>query len=146
MVQTALQAGATRERPNVCFEVAVSDYPVDALSTQIIEQFGPYDFSKLKQLHETRKTRLTRFSLATISGFVLAAAFLVLDRVPKKLVQLTPLPYGWFEVIVFGLTILFLGYLVVVMLPFWFKYRDATRTHTYVGSVLEYTALKQSPS
>lgn len=125
------------------FNIAVSDYWTDTLSTSLQKTFSGVDFSKLRKIHDTRKTGLERYNLRQLTGIVLAAGTLVLRSVPKRVAEDTlGIPYDRFEANVFWVTMFLTAYALLILLPAWMKFYKAKTTHRYVGHVLEYTAIK----
>lgn len=142
--KTAIADYATEEeKATDYFEVAVSDYSIDTLSTSLQKTFNGVDFVKLTKIHNTKKARLARLNVRQVTGIVLAAGTLMLRSVPKQVAEGTfRMPYATFETNVFWITILLTGYMLLIMLPAWIKIFRARTVYRYVGYVLEYTAIK----
>lgn len=133
------------EKENEHYAILVSHYPTDALSDVLMRKYPGADFDALLKIHGLRRIALSRFNLAQIPGYILAAATLMLNSVPKTVAEsVFNTTYEQFEVTVFWVMMVLLGYALLIMLPAWLVYRKAKDTHQSVGDVLEYTAIKGS--
>jgi hypothetical protein len=92
------------KKTNEFFQVATSDYPQDALATNLKEKFSTVDFSKLKRVHDLKKMSHplpNPFSLSNLAqpiGLIAATSALILKSMPKKLIEDTT----WRLIVSFG--------------------------------------------
>ena len=129
------------EKESEFFLIYCSDYHLDKLSRYLLKKFPEMDFKKVQEMHRIKKYSLDAFNFENIFGFILAAATLFLKAVPQSVVSRF-LPYSKYEWYVFLVTCCLIGYVALVFLPWWFKYRNAKSIYAYSSTVIDYVCNK----
>jgi len=141
--RNAVNALATAdERASVFFRVATSEYPTDALSDSLKQEFPAFSFEKLRKLHDSKQSQLARFNVRQVFGVTFATSTLILKSVPKSVVERAGIAYDTFEFIVFWVTVGLAAYILLALLPSWLKYSRARKKNQRVGEILEYIVVK----
>jgi hypothetical protein len=131
------------EKSSKYFPILVSDYPLHELSLSLVAHFAGVDFEKLNKLHELKKNSLSRFRMKHTLGIVLGGATILLKSIPESVVSRL-IDYRRFELVTFLIACAAIFYLLIVLLPFWWKFSQALTIHTYAEQVLEYTCIRQA--
>ena len=143
--RTLISNNATEdEKKNPYSNIAVSEYPLDALSESVKQKCTNVDSSGLKELHELRMTQLSRFNAKQLLGIVLAAAAMILQLAPKAVIRgVFGVEYATFQIWVFWGTVIVFLYLLIAVLPGWWKHHKARRSHAFVGDVIVNVCIKE---
>jgi hypothetical protein len=102
------------------------------------------DFSKLSEIHFIResKTQSEQLPVKKILGIIFAGCTIVLQIVPKELIERMGLfNYGSFKIATFFVTIGLILYILLIFLPSWIKSKKIETEYREVGFILKYAEI-----
>jgi len=134
----------TRIIENPFYSIWGSQWPLEALRIELTKKFPQVDFSKLSEIHFLResKTQSEQLPVKKILGMIFAVCTIVLQIVPKELIERMGLfNYGSFKIATFFVTIGLVLYILLIFLPFWIKSNKIEKEYREVGFILKYAEI-----
>jgi len=129
---------------NPFYNIWANEWPLEALSEKLREQFPDADFNKLYDIHLLREaqTQSKQPSLRNTLGLVFAACTIVLQITPKELFEkIEFITYGNFKILTFMITLFLAIYILILVLPLWISNRKVIKEFHDIGFILKYTGI-----
>lgn len=143
----AQEFASPEEKATEAYDVLSSEYPDHALAGILLARYPDVDFSRLVKLHGAKTKQLSSLRPKAALGLALGASALVLKTIPKSVVTSRfSITYDQFEERVFWVTLAVLGYLLFILLPFWFKNWRALQGLKPFGHALKYVSVCAPPA
>ena len=143
LLESLPSIGTDDDRASELFPIISSESPITELSRTLFEMFPNVDFSQLHIFHEWMERRVfpaLNIRLGGTLGGVFAAIGALFTIIPGQVNEDVSFWAFW-------VTVGFLVYLSVLILPFWLLVSlPAKRRNQYVGAVIEYTAVHSRSS
>jgi len=130
------------EKAHIFYLVVLSDDPTDKLSDALRAQFPQLEFAKVKQLHDLNQPRAGGgTNMSNLVGLVLAIVGGIL-RSLSPTPGAEPTEHTPLERITFWVIVFLLIYLLIVLVPKWFRHVRKKEAHNFADYVLTYTYIQ----
>jgi hypothetical protein len=142
-VIAAIPAFATDdEKQHVFYQVILSDDPTDRLSEALRTEFAQLEFAKVKRLHDLNQPKAGGPSnMSNLVGLVLAIVGGILRSISPS-PGAEPSQHTLLERITFWVIVAGLVYLLIVLVPKWFRHARRKEAHNFADYVLTYTYIQ----